>query len=400
LFLKHFFLISQVFYPDEVSTANLFTKLSEKLAQDAEVRVTVWCAQPSYHVRRKQPRNVVHNRVAIRYLPTTQFSKNHKLGRVVNYLTFMLGVVGNLLFSRDKTPVFTHTTPPAMGIIIAFLCKIKKRPFNFILLDIFPEGLIRLGKLGRNSFLSRLWERANTFAYRNSRHIVVIGRDMESWFQRMHPDVASKLKYLPLWQDESLITPMPFSVNPFVKKHHLQSAFVVQYSGNMGLWNDMHTLGLAVNNSDDNTRFVFIGGGMRKQELLEAIDANKKEHFLSFPFLPNEEYAFSVTACHAAIVSLEEGLEGMAVPSKIIGILAAGIPVIAVVPDSSEVARIVREERCGVVVKPGDVEQLSDAILHLKKNPERRKEMAERARAAFEEKYTTQAIARRYKALL
>ncbi len=398
--MKHFFLISQVFYPDEVSTANLFTKLSERLAQEDDVHVTVWCAQPSYHVRKKQPRKMVYNNISIHYIATTQFPKNHKLGRVINYLTFMLGIIGKLLFSRSKTPVFTHTTPPAMGIIIALLCKLKKRPFNFVLLDIFPEGLIRLGKLKRNAIISRFWELANAFTFRNSERIVVIGRDMQRWVEASHPKLSDKLHYIPLWQDEQLIKPKVFDENPFVKKYGLEDKFVVQYSGNMGLWNDMNTIGRAVNKSDEDTHFVFIGGGMRKNELFAAIDENRKERYLALPFLSNEDYAYAVTACHVALVSMEEGLEGMAVPSKIIGILAAGIPVVAVVPDASEVARIVREQKCGIVVQPGEVEQLSTAILHLKENPELRKEMARQARAAFEKNHTTKAIAHRYKSLL
>jgi len=144
---RSFFLISQVFYPDEVSTANLFTKLCAKIAEDDNYLVNVWCAQPSYNCLIRQPRNVKYKNIQIKYLASTNFKKGIFFGRLINYITFAISVIFNLVLSKDKSAVFTHTTPPSLGIIIALLCKIKNRRFNYILLDIFPEGLIRLGKI-------------------------------------------------------------------------------------------------------------------------------------------------------------------------------------------------------------------------------------------------------------
>src|SRR5450759_1120797 len=97
---------------------------------------------------------------------------------------------------------------------------------------------------------------------------------------------------------------------------------------------------------------------MRKKELLESIDASGSENVRFFPFQSNENYSLTVSACHVAIVSLRDEAKGMAVPSKIIGIMAAGIPVIALVPERSEIAYIVTEEQCGYVLNPSDSDGL------------------------------------------
>lgn len=133
---------------------------------------------------------------------------------------------------------------------------------------------------------------------------------------------------------------------------------------------------------------------MRKKELLETITDKSDSVFLSFR--ENPDFAYSVTACHAALVSLREGLEGMAVPSKIIGIMAAGIPVIAMVPLKSEIAYIVNEEQCGLIVEPGDTEGLIAAINILKSDEGLRIKMGQNGRNAFLQKYTTKIIAGRY----
>ncbi len=396
----NFFLISQVFYPDEVSTANLFTNLCSVLAEEEHIGVQVWCAQPSYSCLKRQPKRIVYNNINISFLVSTSFKKDILLGRLLNYLTFTISVVLKLLFTKDKTPVFTHTTPPILGIILAFICRIKKRKFNYVLLDIFPDGLVRLGKMKSNSSLVRFWKAIHRAALKRCNHIIVIGRDMKKWLLEFCPEVSERVHYIPIWQDEKLINPIEYKSNPFVIKNKLENKFVVQYSGNMGMWNDMKTLGKVANQKLEDVVFMFIGGGMRKNELLDSINEPDSENVLFFPFLSNSDYSNSVTACHVALVSLQEGLEGMAVPSKIIGIMAAGIPVIALVPEESEIAYIVEEENCGIVVKPGDIDALINAIKELKVNSSLRIQMGINGRAAFEKKYTTSIISKRYALLL
>ena len=89
----------------------------------------------------------------------------------------------------------------------------------------------------------------------------------------------------------------------------------------------------------------------------------------------------------------------MAVPSKIYGIMAAGVPVIGLVPLNSEIAMIIKEENCGFVFNPKDMDGLLGAIDSLKCNERLRKELGQNGRIAFEEKYTTRIIARKYKLL-
>ena len=397
---SNFCLISQVFYPDEVSTANLFTNLCSKIAENEEIDVRVWCAQPSYSCLKRQPKHITHNKISISFLASTNFKKDILLGRLINYLTFTISVVIKLIFSRDKTPVFTHTTPPTLGIILSFICRIKKRKLNYILLDIFPEGLVRLGRMNSKSMIVRFWNATYCAALKRCNHIIVIGRDMKKWLLEFCSEVSEKVHYIPIWQDETLIKPLEFESNPFVNENKLQEKFVVQYSGNMGLWNEMETFGKAVNLNPKNIVFIFIGGGRRKKELLNSFKEPNPENVVLFPFLSNEDYANAVTACHVALVSLQDELEGMAVPSKIIGIMAAGVPVIAVVPEESEIAYIIKEEDCGVVVTPGDTDSLVESIQQLKANLNLRKQMGINGRKAFEKKYTTSIISKQYALLL
>ena len=397
--MKKFFLISQVFYPDEVSTANLFTILCTYLANE-NIEVEVWVAQPSYTNSDKKPGQLFHKGIKIRYLLSTRFHKSNLLGKLFNILSFMVSTITRLLLSKDKSPVFTHTTPPFLGIIVSLICRIKKRKFIYIMLDIFPEGLIRLDRLSINNPVTKIWKKMFIRSLKRSDKILVLGRDMGDYLISIYDGSKNKIDYIPHWQDENLIRPIRFEDNLFVSEHNLSDHFVVQYSGNMGLWNDMVTIGRAAAHGIEGVKFLFIGGGMRKKELLDTLPDENINNMKFLPFQPGYRLCEALSACHASIVSLRAGLEGMAVPSKIYGILASGVPVIALVPEKSEIAYIVREENCGYVVDPGDVDGLINAIIELKSDEQLRQKMGINGRKAFEQKYTTKIIAEKYKLLI
>jgi glycosyltransferase involved in cell wall biosynthesis len=394
-------LISQVFYPDQVAVSNLFTKLFERIAATGQYDITVWCAQPSYTTRERQPKHRNYKGLNIFYLPSTNFRKDSLFGRLLNVATFSVSVIIKLIFSRFKGTVVVHTTPPFLAILVVRVAKLKKLRVIYVLMDIFPDGLIRLDKASPRNPLIRLWKRWHRKTLKQSDRVVAIGRDMEEWVRGEVPYLEeNQLKNIPLWQDEKALAPIEFATNPFVVKYNLASYFVVQFSGNMGLWNDLVTVGKAVSKGIEGVKFVFIGDGIRKRELVQAMGEEGAKSSLFLNFLSNDEYTYSVTACHCGLVTLRPEALGMGVPSKIFGIMAAGIPVLAIAPKNSEIGLIVLESNSGMVVEPGNAEGLIKAIITLKDNDQLRLEMGRNGRTAFEKKYTLSVVASRYYELL
>ena len=393
---KKFLLISQVFYPDQVSTANLFTGLCSLLVEE-NIEVEVWSAHPSYTNFKRQPKRILYKGVNIIYLPSTNFDKSTIAGRSVNILTFMISASLKLLFSKEKIPVWALTNPPFLGILLSHICSLKKRKFIYVLLDIFPEGLVRLGKVSRRNIFIKLWQHLFVLTLKKSEVIIVIGRDTEQFVVDICHECQDRIEYIPHWQDEDLIFPVDFDKNNFVTEKGLKESFVVQYSGNIGIWNEVRTMGRAVKKNIENVFFIFVGGGIKKPELLSEFEIKDQKNVLMLPFQDNIDFNNIMAASHVHLVTLKQGLEGMAVPCKIYGILAAGRPVIALVPEHSEIANIVREENCGLVVDPDDLDGLINAITFLKDSDGIRRQMGQNGRNAFENKYTTRIAAKAYK---
>ena len=159
-------------------------------------------------------------------------------------------------------------------------------------------------------------------------------------------------------------------------------------------------MGKAVKKNIENVFFIFVGGGIRKPELLSEFEIKEQKNVMMLPFQNNIDFNNIMAASHVHLVTLKQGLEGMAVPCKIYGILAAGRPVIALVPANSEIAYLVREENCGLVVNPDDLDGLINAISFLKDNEDIRRQMGQNGRDAFEKKYTARIAAKEYKKIL
>jgi glycosyltransferase involved in cell wall biosynthesis len=96
------------------------------------------------------------------------------------------------------------------------------------------------------------------------------------------------------------------------------------------------------------------------------------------------------------LVSLSLGQEGLSVPSKMYGILAAETPVIAVMSEKTETAKVLFENSCGKVVNPGASKELKNEIMYFYDNPNEKIKMGKNGRKAVNDKYNVRISATKY----
>jgi glycosyltransferase involved in cell wall biosynthesis len=256
-------------------------------------------------------------------------------------------------------------------------------------LDLHPEGLIALGLLKDNTWYVKLWIFFNHLSYNRAERLFVLGRDMIPLICEKYSQPKSKFHYLPHWSAVESADPISFENSMFTEKWNLQSKFVVQYSGNMGLWHDIDTFILAAKRLevDPTIQFLFIGNGRQREKGKKLAQQINCKNIQWHDFVDLSELPSSLAACHLSLLSLKDGLEGVAVPCKFYGILSAGRAVVAQVPKDSEVALSIKEHQCGVVISPGDVNGLVEHIRMLSQEPSRVAEMGQNSFRAYEQFY-------------
>jgi len=385
------FLACQVFYPDAQSTSQLFTELLLRLGQGGEFDLTVICGYPSalrVHdgpVPRRETWNGIHIiRCGLRVDVKRSF-----FARLISYASFLAQASWKLLWSPRQALIVGVTNPPFMGIVLWLVACFRPLRYHYYLLDLHPDGLFITGTMNPGSLAARLWMWLNGLAYRRAEKLLSLGRDMSQLASRRYRVPAERIVFVPHWSIAAPQRPLAFEES-LAEELGLAGKFVVQYSGNMGLWHDMQTFvrAAAALRSDDGIRFLFIGGGRARagaEALARELNAT---NILWRDFAPKAQLERSLACCHVSLVSMLAGLEGIAVPCKIYGILASGRAIIAQVPAGSEVATVVQEEDCGLVVAPGGADQVVAAILRLRNDPACAARMGARGFAAYHAKYT------------
>jgi colanic acid biosynthesis glycosyl transferase WcaI len=88
------------------------------------------------------------------------------------------------------------------------------------------------------------------------------------------------------------------------------------------------------------------------------------------------------------------------VPSKVYGVAAASRPVIAITAKDGEIARLVEQYACGLVIEPGNADALANALMRLSTDTERIAVMGKNARAMLEAHFTRREAFGRWRGLL
>lgn len=114
----------------------------------------------------------------------------------------------------------------------------------------------------------------------------------------------------------------------------------------------------------------------RVQELMltEVIDMHKG--------IPLQDMPGILQTCDAGLIAYGRDFGADALPNRLFEYMAAGLAVIAPVY-AIEIARIINETQCGILVDCEDPSDIARAIVRLKQNPQLCREMGKRARDAF-----------------
>jgi glycosyltransferase involved in cell wall biosynthesis len=239
-------------------------------------------------------------------------------------------------------------------------------------------------------------------ALRTAAANVVVG-DRMGEIVRSRGISPDRVHVIPNWSDDEEIRPVPFADNPLRREWELQDRFVVGYSGNLGRAHEFETvLGAAEHlRSEQNIIFLFIGGGNRLTELARLVGERGLDHMFRFlPYQDRTVLRLSLGVPDVHWISLKPELEGLIVPSKFYGIAAAGRPVITVTARGGELARLVLQHDCGVVVEPGAGEVLARCIRQLAQDHCRVVDMGLRARAMLDAHFTRRHAFDRWRGLL
>ncbi|MEO8481892.1 MAG: glycosyltransferase family 4 protein [Acidobacteriota bacterium] len=367
----HIAFFNRSYYPDQTATGQLLTDLCEDLVRDHGCRVSVVTGPPLTPLPGHEPARggVVahdrHNGVEIHRANGTRFDKRRFAGRATNYMTYFASACyGGLRLDRPDV-VVGLTDPPIIGLAAWMAARRFGAPLVMAFKDLFPEVTALLPDFHSDTINAAL-QRVNRFLVQRAAMNIALGETMRRRLIEDKGAPVDRTTIIPDWADTSAVSPGPKD-NPFARAQGLVGKFVVMHSGNLGLSQGLETIIEAADRLKErpDIQFVFQGEGVSKPTLEALVRDRGLTNVRFLPFAPKASLGESFASADVFIVSLQRGLAGYIVPSKLYAILAAGRPYVAAVEETCEVASLTRTHDCGLVVDPGDAGQLADALVRL-----------------------------------
>ncbi|MGB6898368.1 MAG: glycosyltransferase family 4 protein [Candidatus Acidiferrum sp.] len=378
-------LLLNLYYPPDTSaTAKMAATVVEALS--ARHEVTVLCGRPSYDPSERRRwrlwRTEKVGRARVVRVGSTDYPRFAMKRRVLNYLSYVVLAIPRALFVRSDV-VLAMTDPPFEGIVGAIVALLKGKKYVYNIRDMYPDMAIG-GSIVEPGVLSRIWERLHRWALRRATRVIVLGEDMRGRIVAKGVNPAG----VEIVRDGTDILP-PDGPQPTMDEDVIgairgDSKFVLLHAGNLGFYGAWETLIAAVEKLEaDGVSLVFVGEGAQRGYVETLAKGAKNVRFL--PFFPTSKIPSVLAAPDAHVITVKRGLEGVVVPSKMYGILAAGKPIITVAPEETDAAWLGAKFGFAVSADPDSPDKVAGAILSLATDPGKVVSMGRAARAVAPE---------------
>jgi colanic acid biosynthesis glycosyl transferase WcaI len=371
-------LLNLYFPPDTSATAKMAFSMVEPLSHRHEV--TVLCGRPSYDPAERRPwrfsQSEALGRLAIIRVGSTDYPRYQMKRRVLNYLSYVALAIPRALFVPCDV-VLAMTDPPFQGIIGAFVAMLKRKPYVYNIRDLYPDMALG-GALVEPGLLARIWEALHRWALRRADCVIVLGDDMRA---RIIAKGVRAARVAVVRDGAELPAGESPVDDEVVRKIRGDASFVLVHAGNLGFYGAWNTLISAAKELEhDGVRLVFVGEGAQRQQIERAAQGISNIVFL--PFFPSNKIPSVLAAADMHVITVKRGLEGVVVPSKMYGILAAGKPILAVAPAETDAVTLGARQGFAQSCDPDRPAEMVAAARELAGDPLRLAAMGRAARLA------------------
>lgn len=384
-------LLHTQYYPPEVGAPqNRLSDLAREL-QSLGHQVAVLTAMPNYPTGKIYPGyGGISRRETLDGIPVHRAwilpsISRSMLPRLVSYFSFVLSSLLVGLFLPKFDLILTESPPLFLGISGYLLSRIQRARWIFNISDLWPASAVELGMIQPGSAGYKVGIALEKFLY--SKAWLVTGQS-----KTILADISRRFPGVNAYHLSNGVNVAQFA--PVENSQPAEKLRVI-YAGLHGLAQglDQVLAAVALLRDMDHFEVLFIGDGPEKQKLTNMARSLGLQMVQFLDPLPKSRMPAVLSTADILIVPLKVQLTG-AVPSKLYEAMAMAKPVVLVA--ESEAAAIVQEAKCGLVVRPGDVSGIADALRFLLTHSERRREMGANGRRAAEEKYDRATIARNF----
>ncbi len=354
-------LVTQWYPPERALTP---ARIASSL-RDSGLDVGVLTGMPHYPTGRlaagyrpSRPMREVLDGIRVMRTPEYPDHSTSAVRRIGNYLSWAASstLLGQrALRSCDVALVYSSPATAGLPALVGRL--LHGTPYVLLIQDLWPDSVFATGY--GSPLMNRLkgvLDRMCRTLYRHAAHVCVISPGMvDVLVERGVP--RDKLTLVYNWHDEPGPAPTEASSSDDAGPVRLL------YGGNHGLAQGLEALVRAAA-ACPTVELTLVGDGADKPRLMHLARDIAASNVRFLPPVTPERFAGFQRQFDVQVACLgTDPVFARTMPSKVQGILAAGMPLLAVA--TGDVARVAEESGCGWTATPGDVESIRRALEHV-----------------------------------
>ena len=311
------------------------------------------------------------------------FPRKNNIKRMLFYLSFSASAFIATLLIKKHDVVFS-SSPPIFHVFSAMIAaKIKGSRFVLDIRDIWPDTALEF-KAVKNKYLLKLGSFLERRLYKNAKLISTISNGSKEVIEGRGG--AGKTSVIYNGSDEDMLN-WGGDREKIRDELGWSGKFIVCYAGLLGLGQNLVDILPEIELiKDNNVKFVFIGDGPGRGELVKQVTDRKLGNVEFKDLMPRKEILSYIHSADIMMVILREtDFFRSAVPSKVFDYMAAGRPVITNV--DGELRKILSENDAGLYFSLQDKDSFGIVINKLKNDPAMRSRMGAQGKELIRRKY-------------
>nr|WP_315151266.1 glycosyltransferase family 4 protein [uncultured Flavobacterium sp.] len=339
-------IISELFYPDEVSTAQIMTDVAQRFSKKGIVSILAGPIgyEKSYHTNDDElNENILVYRVSL-----PRFNKNNLVQRILKLFLITIKMSFFVLFKIKKGDRVLQVTNPILLILTtSFIKKIKGFTLEILVHDVYPENLVPAGLVNKNGFKYKVISKFFNYSFSNADRLIVLGEDMKQLMLTKTNNKVKKIDVITNWSDEDIKPIIDFNKSEYLQIEVTEKT-VIGFAGNLGRVQGIIEF-IAIFNKVENSNLILtiIGDGALKNEISDFIVNNKIQNVFLLGSKSRKEQINFLNSCDIGLITLNKGMKGLGVPSKTYNIMASGKPILFIGDKDSEIDTYCKKYNCG-----------------------------------------------------
>lgn len=278
----------------------------------------------------------------------------------------------------------------------------KKIPIVFLSHGIISDELLSKKLIKNNSLMYKILLKIEKKSYQLCDIIIVVTREIKDYLINRFQIEPSKIYVVPNGVDPEMFKPL--DMKKCQKELRLNEInYYVCFIGNLAPWQGIEYLIQAapiILKEIPDIKFLIVGYGPIKENLINlAIKNNVVTSYIFIGAIPYEEVVSYINASDVCVAPFTESRNikiGLS-PLKIYEYAACEKPIV-----TSKIPNLefIEEVNAGILIQPGNIDELAQAIVKILRNPELRLQMGRNGRKYVIENYNWISISKKFERVL